>query len=340
MPSVNRTLFFRLAPQRFRFLYAWGLAAGLLAGSAEISLAQSNCGNYSATQQACRRVAVFPWFVGQAGVWETEFIANAGSGDGIKLAYTPAFALIYDGCLGHLVVQDPFWGYITTELVDHIPLLRRQAYRAKILGTVSRGGRSENRTCTSDSGTGSLLLIFEAPNGAALENASATAIYRHSASDSSLDLQVTAPVIFLDQASSEWSASIVESPRTPSTSAAASRAMFAVANLSPLDQAVVIEVFNEFGQTVVLDKTPVLAGATAGNLDDIRIVGGGVGGVYSNYLGLLPGIYRSGVGGADFHGTLGLRGDKGGLIAPIVIQANGSLLMSSPVTPTHKSISQ
>ena len=110
MSSVNRTLFLRLAPQRFRFLYAWGLAAGLLAGSAEISLAQSNCGNYSATQQACRRVAVFPWFVGQAGVWETEFIANAGSGDGIKLAYTPAFALIYDGCLGHLVVQDPFWG--------------------------------------------------------------------------------------------------------------------------------------------------------------------------------------------------------------------------------------
>ena len=334
MPSVNRTLFLRLAPQRFRFLCAWGLAAGLLAGSAEISLAQSNCGNYSATQQACRRVAVLPWFVGQAGVWETEFIANAGSGDGIKLAYAPAFALVYDGCLGHLVVQDPFWGNITTELVDSIPLLRRQAYRAKILGTVSRWSPS-GRTCASDSGTGSLLLIFDAPNGAALENASATAIYRHSASDSSLDVQVTAPVIFLDQASSEWSASIVESPRTLSTSAAASRAMFAVANLSPIDQAVVIEVFNESGQTVVLGKTPVLAGATAGWLDDIGIVGGGVGGVYSNYLGLLPGIDLSGFGGADFHGTLVLRGDKGGQIAPIVIQANGSLLMSSPVTPTH-----
>jgi len=333
MPSVNRTLFLRLAPQRFRFLYAWGLAVGLLAGSAEISFAQSNCGNYSATQQACRRVAVFPWFVGQAGVWETEFIANAGSGDGIKLSYTPAFALVYDGCLGNLVVQDPGLGNITAELVEHT-LLRRQAYRAKILGTVSRG-RPSGHTCASDSGAGSLLLIFEAPNGAALENASATAIYRHSASDSSIDLQVTAPVIFLDQASSEWSAPIVESPRTPSTSAAASRAMFAVANLSPLDQAVVIEVFNEAGKTVVLGKTPVLAGATADWLGDIGIVGGGVGGVYSNYLGLVPGIDLSGFGGADFHGTLVLRGDKGGLIAPIVIQANGSLLMSSPVTPTH-----
>jgi hypothetical protein len=333
MLSVNRTRFLRLAPRRFRFLYTWGLAVGLLAGSAEISLAQSNCGNYSATQQACRRVAVLPWFVGQAGVWETEFIANAGSGDGIELAYAPAFALIYDGCLGHLVVQDPFRGF-TTELVDHITLLRRQAYRAKILGTVSRG-RPSGRTCASDSGTGSLLLIFEAPNGAALENASATAIYRHFASGSSVDLQTTAPVIFLDQASSEWSASIVESPRSPSTPAAASRAMFAVANLSSLDQAVVIEVFNESGQTVVLGKTPVLAGATAGWLDDIGIVGGGVGGVYSNYLGLLPGIDLSGFEGADFHGTLVLRGDKGGLIAPIVIQANGSLLMSSPVTPTH-----
>jgi hypothetical protein len=165
--------------------------------------------------------------------------------------------------------------------------------------------------------------------GSSLENASATAIYRHFASDSSLDVQMTAPLIFLDQASREWRASIMESPQTPSTTASASRTMFAVANLSPLDQAVVIEVINESGQTVVLAKTPVLAGAT-GYMDGM----GSVGGVYSNYLGKLLGIDLAAFGGADFHGTLVLRGDKGGLIAPIVIQANGSLLMSSPLTPT------
>jgi hypothetical protein len=325
-PSITQTLFRRLAAPTSRLLYTAGLAAGLLACLAEISFAQSDCGKYLTTANGCRRVAVLPWYAGQAGVWETEFRADAGSAEDVKFAYLPAFALVWDGVGHNLALEDNQRGGFIAEEVDHVSLGRRQSYRAKILGSVS----CQQSTCTLDNGvsTGSLLLIFDAPNATALENTSANAVYRHFASDSSLDAQVTASVIFLDQASSEWSTSIIETPRTLSSPVTASTTMFAVANLSPLAQAVVVEVFNESGQIVASAKTPVLAGAT-GYLGDM----GSVGGVHANYLAGLSGINLAGFGGADFHGTLVFRGDQGGLIAPVVFQANGSLMISSPVSP-------
>ena len=90
--------------------------------------------------------------------------------------------------------------------------------------------------------------------------------------------------------------------------------MFAVANLSPLAQAVAVEVFTESGQIIAFHENT--SPGPTGSLGDM----GSVEGVHASYLAELSGINLAGVGGADFHGTLVFRGDKGGLIAPVVFQ--------------------
>jgi hypothetical protein len=226
----------------------------------------------------------------------------------VKFSYLPAFALVV-GC--NLLMTDDERGVFIADEVDGIRLGDRHSYRSTIMGIVGC-----QTAATSDR---SLLLIFEGPNAAALDNASADAVGRHFASDGTLDSQVAAPAVFLDQASNEWSASITESPDTPLSGG--SKTMFAVTNLSSFDQAVRVELFNKSGELIASASTPVLAG---GNVSDI-------GAVHANFLASLPGINPP----PAVQGRLVFKGDRGGPIAPLVFQANGSLMISPPVTPSR-----
>jgi len=321
--SITFAWFHGVVARVIRLLYAAGLAGILFSSIGETSLAQSVCGGYGTTRQGCRRVAVLAWYTAQPGVWETELRVDAGSASGVKFSYLPAFALAYDGIGHNLLMNDDERGEFIAEEVDGIRLGGRRSYRSTVLGSTS----CQRGACTLDYGvsTGSLLLIFDGPDAAALENTSADVVNRHFASNGTLDSQVAAPAVFLDQASNEWRASITEIPDTPVSGG--SHTMFAVANLSSVDQAVRVEVFNKSGELIASGITPVLAGAT-GYLGDM----GSVGGVHANLLASLPGINLP---RGPVQGRLVFKGDAGGPIAPVVFQANGSLMISPPVSPSR-----
>ncbi len=263
-----------------------------------------------------QRIAVLPWYTAQWSVWETELRASAGSSSGVKLGYFPAFAAwpYSDGYGRHLIIAHEGRLPVDAEEVDSIRLGERRSYQATILGAVGCYPACPN---DKDVTTGSLVLFFDGPNAASLDNASADAVYRHFAPDGTPDVQVTAPVVFVDEASSEWSASINEG--------SGSRTMFAVVNLSAGAQAVRVEVFDRAGQLLTSAKTPILSGAIW-SYDNIPSVGD----VRGMYLDSLPGIRLP---DGLFRGTIVFKPGAGGKIAPVIFQTSGSALLSVPVRP-------
>jgi len=265
----------------------------------------------------CHRVGILPWFVGIPGVWETELRLGVGL-DAIRFAY--GLPPSYDT---NLIAEDSESGSKVFEGISELDLRKTHAsYLSRILAFGDYDpttGKFKPRNAT-----GSLGMSADGPRAAALDAVSAFAVYRN-IQNGSVVSQTAAPIIFLDQATARWAAIVTETPRDQQSQSGATITSFAVVNLSPDPQAILIRVYDELGELSGSAKTPeLLGGLPSGDVHADTL---------SNILGInLPVTDCSGCTSAPvFRGTVVFEGEKGGLIAPVVFRFNGSALSAVPV---------
>ncbi len=288
----------------------------------------SLCGKYStiftATGPTCHRVGVLPWLLGIPGVWETELRFGA-SGDTVRLKLVSSLSEVDSDA--NLLLEDSD-GLKMLELFDGLPVRAHGSYWTRIIGACHvRAGQ-----CPPESLAASMVVSVDAPNAAALESASASAVYRYTP-NGVVASETAAPFIFLDQAAARWSAIITETPRDLQSEPDSTITSFAVANLSPDPQAVLIRIYNEFGALSASSQTPVLGQALGFSGSTEVLVGGVYAATLSSVLGIdLPASPCTGCASPTvFRGTVVFEGEKGGPIAPVVFRFNGSALTTVPV---------
>jgi len=270
------------------------------------------CGNYATVNGSCRRIAVLPWYAAMPGQWETDLEFSAGTSDTVTFTYESSLSMLpyWDGIAHNLLLEDPR-GRFVAEGVD-VQLKSGDSYAARILA------EADCTECPPRASLGSLGITIDGPNAAALDNAHIRATYILLAGG-----QADAPVIFRDQASSLWKADVTEQAGSIVTS-------FAVVNLGPAPQAVIVKVFDAGGNLTASAKTPVLYGATT--MGTPFQDADGLGAVYAAALSSLLGVDLA-QGGAVFNGTVTFEGELGGKIAPLVVRMNSGTIASVPVTP-------
>jgi len=288
-----------------------------------------DCGKYSIATtkqgQVCHRVGILPWFVGIPGVWDTELRLGV-AGDTVRFSFVSSLSLNYYDA--NLIVEDSEFGSTSFEALSEMDLPKYGSHWTRILGAChALAGQ-----CPTVSATGSMIVTAEAPSAAALDAVSAFGVYTNS-SNGKVVSQATAPLIFQDQAAARWSANIMETPLDRRSQPGAPTTTFAVANLSPDSQAVLIRVYDERGNLAASGATPVLGQALGFSGANDVLVGGVYADTLANVLGVnLPSSYCSGCANATvFRGTVVLEGEKGGLIAPVVFRVTGSVLTAVPV---------
>jgi hypothetical protein len=201
-------------------------------------------------------------------------------------------------------------------------VLAHASYLTTIVGFADRNPFTGNWDFRN--GVGSLFLSADAQRAVALDSISAFVVYKY-ISNGSVVSQTTAPVIFLDQAAVRWSAIVEETPRDQQSQPGATIITFAVVNLSPDPQAVVLQIYDKAGHLSASARTPELRG------------GIGSGDVYASTLSDTLGINLPILEGDRaakvpvFQGTVVFEGDKGGLIAPVVFRFNGPAVTTVPL---------
>jgi len=262
--------------------------------------------------------------VGIPGAWETELRLGV-AGDTVRFSFSSSLT---NGYSTNMVVEDSLWGLTTFESTDSLDLAKYGSHWDRILGLCEYSAGQ----CPARGATGSMFVNADAPNAAALEGVSAFGVYRY-ISNGSVVSQTTAPVIFLDQAAVRWSAIITETPRDQQTLPGATITSFAVANLSPDPQAVLIRVYDESGNLYASAKTSVLrlvfdsGDIHAGTLSDIL----GIDLPPSLCPTLVKGPGLPCAGPPVFRGAVVFEGEKGGPIAPVVFRFNGSAVATISV---------
>ncbi len=290
-----------------------------------------DCGKYPTATTSegptCERVGILPWFAGIPGAWETELRLGV-AGDTVRFSFIsslPAFPDFYDV---NLVLEDSQWGATFFEEIDHLDLPRHGSHWTRFLGACHYHGGQ----CPPEAATGSLVVTAHAATATALDAVSAFGVYKNTSSGS-LVSQATAPVIFLDQAAVRWSAIVTETPRDQQNQPDATITSFAIRNLSPDPQAMLVRVYDERGNLAASAKTPVLDQALGSTVYADTL---------SNVLGidLPPNLCRMMAplvrglpctGPPVFWGTVVFEGEKGGQIAPVVFRFNGPALTAVPV---------
>ena len=293
-----------------------------------------DCGKYPTATTSegptCERVGILPWLAGIPGAWETELRLGA-AGDTVRFSFSLSLPTFPDFWDVNLVLEDSSLGATFFEEIDHLDLARHGSHWTRILGACHYHGDQ----CPAEAATGSLIVTARAATAAALDAVSAFGVYKYT-SNGSVVSQATAPVIFLDQAAVRWSAIVTETPRDQQGQPDATITSFAVRNLSPDPQAVLVRVYDERGNLTASAKTPVLDQADG-------LAGGIYADTLSNVLGIdlppnnLCRLMAPPVRGLPctgppvFWGTVVFEGEKGGLIAPVVFRFNGSALTAVPV---------
>jgi hypothetical protein len=298
------------------------LAFSLLTIFAGTALAQAtlDCGKYPTISTnagpQCHRVGILPWFVGIPFVWETELRLGVGL-DAVRFGYGIPSSYNTNLRLG----ARPF-GVTVAEAISQLDLTTHASYLTSILGFTDYNRATGEYDARN--GVGSLSLSADAQRGAALDSVSAFVVYKRIANGSVVS-QTTSPVIFLDQAAVRWSAIITDTPRDQQSQPDSTITSFAVANLSPDPQAVIIQVYDEAGRLSASGRTTELQG------------GIGSGDVYASTLSDTLGINLPILEGDRaaklpvFRGTVVFEGERGGLIAPVVFRFTGSAITSVPV---------
>jgi len=294
-----------------------GLAFGFLACLAGNVLAQGSldCGKYSTESTnagtTCHRVGIVPWFLGINDVWETELRLGVGL-DAVRFGF--GLPSSYNTNL----LMRP---YQIAEAISQLDVMAHASYLTTIVGFADLNRNTFGWDFRN--GVGSLTLSADAQRAVALDSISASVVYKYM-SKGSVVSETTAPIIFLDQASVRWSAIITETPRDQQSQPDSTITSFAVANLSPDPQAVVIQVYDEAGHLSASGKTTELGGSDSGDVYANTL---------ANTLGInLPAIVHGLPATAPvFRGTIVFEGEKNGLIAPVVFRFNGSAVTSVPV---------
>ena len=265
------------------------------------------CGKYATVNGLCRRIAILPWYAAVPGQWETDLELATGTADTLKFQYETNTGRA-------LVVQDNVQGRAFAEKFN-VQMKSDDSYTARILAETSCLSN-----CPLTASLGSLLITIDGPNAAALDNAHVRATHVLLAGG-----QADAPVIFRDQASNRWKADVTEQAGSILTS-------FAVANIGPAPQAVIVKVFDDSGRLAATAKTPVLYGATT--LGSPFEDSDGVGAVYAATLSNLLGLNLAPASGnTAFRGTVTFEGELGGKIAPLLVRMTGGSIASVPAMP-------
>jgi hypothetical protein len=273
-----------------------------------------DCGPYTVHQvqpggdYLCRRIGVAPWFAGIPGQWETELWFSAGASPGFRFTFISSPSLSSSSYDYNLLTTKGILESLDTDMSQG------QLFAAGISGSCS------GLRCSPPSpATGALIVIADAADKSALAPANGWAVLKAFSSDGTVASQSAIPVIFHDEATARWRAPIdVSSPGTRALPGATITS-FAVANLSPTPQAVVIRLFDENGQLIGSGKTPSLAGAVSAWPFEQPWVGGVYADVLSNVV-TSPGCSC----------TLTLEGENGGKIAPAVFRFTGASFTSIP----------
>jgi len=227
-----------------------------------------------------------------------------------------------------MVVEDAQWGLTSFESLDSLDLPKYGSHWTRILGACDAAAGQ----CPLRGATGSMFVNADARNAAALEAVSAFGVYRYT-SNGWVVSQAVAPVIFLDQGAVRWSSIVTETPRGQQIQPGATITSFAVANLSPDPQAVLIRVYDERGNVYASAKTSVLrlvfdsGDVHAGTLSEVL----GIDLPPSLCPTLVKGPGLPCAGPPVFRGTVVFEGEKGGQIAPVVFRFNGSEVTTVPV---------
>ena len=288
-----------------------------------------DCGKYPMAStrqgQVCRRIAILPWFIGIPGVWDTQLRFGV-TGDTVRFSFFPSLSLTYYDI--NLVLEDTEFGSTWFESISELDLSKYGSNWTRIVGVCHAHGYE----CPAESGTGSMIVIAEAPSAAALDAVSGSGVYTYTPNGVVVS-QTTAPLVFLDQAAIRWSAIVLETPRSGQSQPGATITSFAVVNLSPDPQAVLIRVYDERGNLSASGKTPVLDQALGFSGPTDVLVGGIYADTLSNVLGIdLPVSSCSGCANPTvFRGTVVFEGEKGGSVAPVMFQFNGSAVTTVAV---------
>jgi hypothetical protein len=306
-----------------------GLGFSILTFLAGTGFAQGtlDCGKYStvSTDQGtvCRRSGILPWFVGNPGVWDTELRLGAAAST-VRFSFVSSLSLTYFDV--NLVLEDSEFGSTIFESLNRLDLPRYGSHWTRILGVC----HALAGACPTESVTGAIEVPADAPSAAALDGVTAFGVYRYS-SNGLVTSQATAPVLLLDQIGARWSALVLETPRDQQGRPGAEITSFAVANLSPDPQAVLIRVYDERGNLSASAKTAVL---NQGSFSDSQVFAGGIyADTLANVLGInLPASSCSGCANPPvFRGTVVFEGEKSSPIAPVVFRFNGSAMTTVPV---------
>lgn len=294
------------------------------------ALKAQDCGKYPKITDPfgsvfCHRAGILPWLVGIPGAWETELRLGV-AGETVRFSFSSS--LTFNSYSTNMVLEDSQWGLTAFESTDSLDLRKYGSHWDRILGACDASGGQ----CTPRGATGVLFVNADARKDTWLEAVSAFGVYKHTANGLVVS-QAVAPIIFLDQASIRWSATVLETPRTQQNQTNATITSFAVASLSADPQAVLIRVYDENGNLQAAGKTSVLR--QVNDSGDVHAD------TLSNVLGvelpasacptLAAGPGRPCAGPPVFRGTVVFEGEKGGLIAPVVFQFNGPAVATVPV---------
>jgi hypothetical protein len=325
----------------------WLAVLGMGCCLSETIWAQSSpCGNYyqSDAPNQCARLGVFPWMVVQSGAWSVEMRAGTKSTAAVAVDiagingpipppeysiygrddYPPYFAWLGEPNNGPVALAYP-WTYSTWNFDGQWASLRAPE-RIRIVSNASCTSSTTTllASCTKlpDALAGQLSIYFRTTTGnpSDLDKVSAKIIQTLYATDGSVVTQYSIPVIFVDQATSKWSAPIVETPLSQQRdNPAATRTAFAVGDAVLFggsgppggpSQRIRISIYDEDGFIVASKMDPPQAA------------------MLSEFLGFdLP----TSAGSTEFRGTIVFEGMSGYKIAPTVLRANWPAIASVPV---------
>jgi hypothetical protein len=284
---------------------------------------QPDCGSYNLAMLAdgsfaCERYAAFPWFAAGQG-WSTQVAMYTAPGSGqlrgvrfqIGLGPGASVKAVYGGLAGT-------YGNFT---FVQPPVLAGSSARLDILSAAF---------AAPDLAYGPLWVQLDAPDVQTLEAANLQLIFVFADSTGKYNTQVAVPPIFNDQSALAWITSFSETPVDKKPTAPNSNdCSFAVANLSAQPQSVTVSLYDQSGNLLAQQTTPVLA---AGLQNGAQVIPGGVFGIdFGTFFGLTSSALTSSTGTID--GTVQFTSSAGLPIAPLVLRMAGNSISSFQVAP-------
>jgi hypothetical protein len=306
------------------------------------------CGKYTTAQwpdgtYSCERYAAFPWFAAGQG-WSTQVPMLAAPvshalGQAPSQVTAQPTGVLFRVVLGARSSVSTIYGGISGSYGNFAlvqPALAAAASaRLDILSAVD----CSSGTCflTDDLAYGPLWVQLDAASVSTLEAAALQLIFILSDSTGASTRQVAVPPVFNDLASANWITSFSETAVDDKPGNVNSNdSSFAVTNLSDQAQSVTVSLYDQQGNLLAQQSTPVLA---AGVRNASQVTPGGVFGIdFGSFFGLTstmltPSAAVEAAATGTIDGTIRFAASGGQPIAPLVLRIAGSSITSMLVSP-------